>query len=245
MIVFRKRLGIVCVVTALSVSAQASPQAVVELFTSQACSACPPADRALADLAREPGIVALTLPVDYWDYLGWKDTLAQTAFSARQRAYAQLRGDRQVYTPQMVVNGAIACVGSDRAKVERTVGRAATGRPALPVEVALSEVSGALAISVGSSADPAARAEVWVLPVAKAREVAIGRGENGGRTATYVNVVRGLAKVGEWRGVAARFEVPLDVTKQDGADAYVVLLQTVDEQGRLSVVLGAAKSPGL
>src|ERR687884_289212 len=99
--------------TILSGLAVASPQAVVELFTSQGCSSCPPADAMLGELARRPDVIALSLPVDYWDYLGWKDTLAQPAFSARQRAYAGARGDRQVYTPQVIVNGATPCVGSD------------------------------------------------------------------------------------------------------------------------------------
>src|SRR3954453_7509032 len=89
--------------------------AVVGLFTSQGCSACPPADRLMAELAREPGVIALSLPVTYWDYLGWKDTLAHAAFTERQRAYAGMRGDRQVFTPQAVVNGAATVVGSDRA----------------------------------------------------------------------------------------------------------------------------------
>src|SRR5918993_3798564 len=95
--------------------ATAGPRAVVELFTSQGCSSCPPADAYLVELARRPDIVALTLPIDYWDYLGWKDTLAHSAFSARQRAYAGARGDRQVYTPQAVVNGRELFVGSNRA----------------------------------------------------------------------------------------------------------------------------------
>src|SRR5919107_210452 len=94
------------------------PRAVVELFTSQGCSSCPPADAVLADLARRPDIVALSLPVDYWDYLGWKDTLAHPLFTARQKAYAHGRGDRQVYTPQAIVNGTKPCIGSDRAQIE-------------------------------------------------------------------------------------------------------------------------------
>ena len=98
------------------------PAAVVELFTSQGCSSCPPADAILAELARRPDIVALTFPVDYWDYLGWKDTLAHPLFTARQRAYAHARGDRQVYTPQMVVNGTKPCIGSDRAQIDALIG---------------------------------------------------------------------------------------------------------------------------
>src|SRR5918911_4976469 len=95
-------------------AASQTPKAVVELFTGQGCSSCPPADAFLLELAGRPDVVALSFPVDYWDYLGWKDTLAQPAFTARQRAYASARNDKQVYTPQAIVNGAKAVVGSDR-----------------------------------------------------------------------------------------------------------------------------------
>src|SRR3954464_551880 len=116
-----------------------NPKAVVELFTSQGCSSCPPADRVLAELAREAEIIALSLPVDYWDYLGWKDTLASPAFSARQRAYSNARGDRQVFTPQMIVNGKICCVGSDRAQIGRSLARPPARRDRLPVRIELAE----------------------------------------------------------------------------------------------------------
>src|SRR5262245_56845369 len=89
-------------------------RAVVELVTSQACSSCPPADKLLGELAKDSSIVAVTLPVDYWDYLGWKDTLANPHSTARQRAYARKRGDQEVATPQAIVNGVAAVVGSDR-----------------------------------------------------------------------------------------------------------------------------------
>src|SRR5262249_38718848 len=104
------------------ISARAGePRAVVELFTSQGCSSCPPADKLLAELSADPSLVALSVRMDYWDYLGWKDTLASSAHSARQRAYAHQRGDRQVYTPQAVVNGAAHALGSDRAAIERAI----------------------------------------------------------------------------------------------------------------------------
>lgn len=228
-----------------SVPALASPQpqAVVELFTSQGCSSCPPADAMLVDLTRRPGIVALTWPVDYWDYLGWKDTLARPSFSARQRAYASGRGDREVYTPQMIVNGAISLVGSDRAQIERAT-RGSPGRDALPVPVGVTEKGSVVAIEVGGASAGAGSGEVWVLPVAKAREVAIGRGENRGRTITYANVVRAVTQVGAWRGAAARFEVPLEVAKAEGADGYVVILQA-STGGAPGAILGAAKGPNL
>ena len=112
------RAGLAAVVVLAASAAVAGPLAVVELFTSQGCSSCPPADAALRDLARRTDLIALTMPVDYWDYLGWRDTLAQPAFTARQRAYAATRGDRQVFTPQVVVNGKGACLGSDAAALE-------------------------------------------------------------------------------------------------------------------------------
>src|SRR5512140_1546950 len=91
--------------------ALADPRTVVELFTSQGCSSCPAADKLLGELAKDPSIIALSLPIDYWDYLGWKATLADARFSARQRAYSHMRGDREVYTPQVVVNGTVHVLG--------------------------------------------------------------------------------------------------------------------------------------
>jgi hypothetical protein len=220
------------------------PRAVVELFTSQGCSSCPPADAVLADLARQKDLVALSFPVTYWDYLGWKDTLAHAAFTARQKDYAHARSDRQVFTPQMIVNGRKSCVGSDRAQIERSIQVASEGRKALPVNVDLNEQNGMVAISIEETPETTERAaEIWVLPVIRAQTVPIGRGENRGRTITYANVVRGLTRVGEWRGGSARFEVPLE-TARGSADGYVVLLQASDGS-RPSLILGAAKSSGL
>lgn len=220
------------------------PRAVVELFTSQGCSSCPPADALLADLARQPDIVALSFPVNYWDYLGWKDTLAHAEFTERQKAYAQARNDRQVYTPQMVVNGAKSCIGSDRSKIEQSIRDTTGGRNALPVEVELSEADGTVTIVIAETPETTKRAaEIWVLPVMSTKTVPIGRGENSGRTITYANVVRGMTRVGEWRGGSARFEVPLDTARAKG-DGYVVLLQAAGDAGP-GVILGAAKSKGL
>jgi hypothetical protein len=99
-------------------SVQAEPRAVVELFTSQGCSSCPAADKLLGELAADPSLVPISVPIDYWDYLGWKDTLADPRNTARQKAYAYARGDGQVYTPQVVVNGAVHALGSDKAAIE-------------------------------------------------------------------------------------------------------------------------------
>src|SRR5262249_55532294 len=104
----------------------AEPRAVVELFTSQGCSSCPAADKGLGELSHDPSLVTMSLPVDYWDYLGWKDTLALHGHSDRQRAYAEVRGDREVYTPQVVVNGVVHVLGSDKESTEKTIWKTRT-----------------------------------------------------------------------------------------------------------------------
>jgi hypothetical protein len=220
------------------------PRAVVELFTSQGCSSCPPADELLVEFSRQPDIVALSLPVNYWDYLGWKDTLAHVAFTERQKAYAHSRSDRQVFTPQMIVNGKKSSIGSDRAQVEKAIQYTTKGRKTLPVSVVINEQNDTVTITVEETSDTTQReAEVWILPVLRSQTVPIERGENRGKTITYANVVRGLNRVGEWRGGSARFEVPLDMARK-GGDAYVVLLQGTDA-ARPGLILGAAKGPGL
>ncbi len=218
------------------------PRAVVELFTSQGCSSCPPADGVLVDLAARPDVVALTLPVDYWDYLGWKDTLAQPGFTARQRAYAHLRGDRQVYTPQIIVNGTRSTIGSDRAEIDRAIAGEPARAALLPVTVSTSERDGIVTVEVTGAAEHQAT-PVWVLPVRKTQTIEISRGENKGRKVTYANVVRAIVRIGEWRGGTERYEVPL-VTAQGDGDGYVVLLQSTVKT-KPGVILGAAKSSGL
>src|ERR1700748_808245 len=112
----------VCAIVAIIRPAVAEPRAIVELFTSQGCSSCPPADKVIGELAKDPSVIALSMPIDYWDYLGWQETLADARFSARQQAYSHVRGDRDVYTPQVVVNGSVHVIGSDRAGIEDAIG---------------------------------------------------------------------------------------------------------------------------
>src|SRR5262245_20127636 len=109
----------------LTTPASAEPRAVIELFTSQACSSCPEADKLIGELAKDTSVIVVSLPIDYWDYLGWKDTLADPKFTARQKAYSKVRGDRQVYTPQVVVNGRMHVLGSDRTSIERAIDESA------------------------------------------------------------------------------------------------------------------------
>jgi hypothetical protein len=242
----RTKIWLALALAAFAPPAGAEPtRAVVELFTSQGCSSCPPADAVLAELARRSDMIALSLPVDYWDYLGWKDTLAQAAFTARQKAYAQARSDRQVYTPQIIVNGLKSCVGSDRAQIEQSIQTATGGLAALPVTVSTAERNGLVTITVDENAGTVTpqKAEVWLLPVRRSQMVPIDRGENRGRTITYANVVRALNHVGDWNGGTAQFTVSADLARK-GADGYVVLLQTTQD-ARPSTIIGAAKSEGL
>ena len=159
---------------------QAETRAVIELFTSQGCSSCPAADKLLSELKDDPSLVALILPIDYWDYLGWKDTLANPGHSSRQRAYARVRGDRQVYTPQIVVNGSMHVLGSDRDAIERTIAQTDQKPFVMSLPVALSVAGGNLNVAVKAKDGDHTGGEVWLCPVSRAVPVAIGRGENRG-----------------------------------------------------------------
>jgi hypothetical protein len=217
------------------------PRALLELFTSQGCSSCPPADKLLGELAADPSLVALSVPIDYWDYLGWKDTLADPADSARQRAYAHARGDRQVYTPQMVVNGATHVVGSDHSAIERAIVQTDRNSAIMSVPVLLSLGGHSLEVKIEGGKEHAA-GEVWLCPLAKSVPVVIGRGENRGRTITYHNVVRHWLKLGDFSGADLSWSVPISELVADESDAVAVFVQqgTHDKPG---LVLGAALAP--
>ena len=124
-----------------SVAVEAEPLAVIELFTSQGCSSCPAADKLLSELKNDPNLITLSLPIDYWDYLGWKDTLAMPGHTARQKAYSRMRGDREVYTPQVVINGVAQALGSSREDIEKAVAQSReTAHPlSVPIELAQAE----------------------------------------------------------------------------------------------------------
>jgi hypothetical protein len=230
----------VCAIVAIIRPAHADPRAVVELFTSQGCSSCPPADQIIGELAKDPNVIALSMPIEYWDYLGWKDTLADTRFSARQKAYSQMRGDRDVYTPQMIVNGSANVIGSDRAGIDSAIQNTqkAAGVMSVPVTMTLSGKQ--INVSVAASkAATAAHGEVWICSVSKSVPISIGRGENRGRDVTYYNVVRNILKVGDWNGSPGNWTVPLENISRDGVDAAVVYVQDGNRE-KPGPMLGAA-----
>jgi hypothetical protein len=231
----------VCAIIAIIRPAYAEPRAVVELFTSQGCSSCPPADKIIGELAKDPSVIAMSMPIDYWDYLGWKDTLADARFSARQKAYSHMRGDRGVYTPQVVVNGSAHVLGSDRAGIESAIGDTRKAEGVMSVPITMTQTGGQINVSVAASKNgrAAMHGEVWICSISKAVPISIGRGENSGREITYHNVVRNLLKVGDWDGNPGSWTVPLENISREGIDAAVVYLQDGSRENP-GPMLGAA-----
>jgi len=224
-------------VTVLSLPAAAGQRIVVELFTSQGCSACPPADALLGRLAEREDLLALSLPIDYWDFLGWKDTLADPAFSERQRAYARKRDDSKVYTPQMVIGGINHAVGSNLEQVEDRIEEARAALAKRHLTIGVVENGDTITVNVdGEDAQNVPRATVWLVFYRGAVPVKIGRGENSGRTVIYHNVVREMTPIGMWHGTAASFELPRSELMRGTNDGCAVLVQAKDT----GPMLGAA-----
>jgi hypothetical protein len=217
---------------------------VLELFTSQGCSSCPPADRILGRLASDPETLALSFPVDYWDYIGWKDTLAAPGFTARQRAYAEADGTGEVYTPQIIVNGLTDVVGSDMAAIAQAERDTDRRGDVLSVPLSVAERGGKLEVAIGGAAAGASQREagIYLVGFARSRTVSVQRGENAGATLTYANVVRTMVKLGEWNGAAMTLEADLAQARADGADAYAVILQA-GGRARPTTILAAAQGP--
>ena len=232
-------LGVFAIVAVIR-PAHADPRAVVELFASQGCSSCPPADQIVGELAKDPSVIALSMPVDYWDYLGWKDTLADSRFSARQKAYSHVRGDRNLYTPQMIVNGSAQVIGSDRAAIDGAIKTTSKTEGVMSVPVTMTLSGKLLNVSVDASkVTTPGRGEIWLCSVSKAVPISIGRGENRGQQITYYNVVRSLVKVGDWNGSSGSWTVPLENISRDGVDGAVVYVQD-GSRDKPGAMLGAA-----
>jgi hypothetical protein len=212
---------------------------VVELFTSQGCSSCPPADRLMGELVKRGDLVALSLPVDYWDYIGWKDTLASPAHTRRQKAYARELGLTHVYTPQMVINGVTHAVGSHPVEIERAIRSSADELREQRVQVSFGEQDGTITVDIsGGEAQlkGADKATVWLVLFVGAKDVEIGRGENAGQTVTYHNVVREMTPIGMWKGAPERISLPKADLVASGYDGCAVLVQ----RGGNGAILGAA-----
>lgn len=221
-------------------SAQAQVKTVLELFTSQGCSNCPAADALFSNYIDRDDVVALSLPVDYWNYLGWTDTLARHENTERQRGYALTRGDRQVYTPQIVVSGRQHIIGNDGAAVQAAVEAGVTPFQ-VPVRIDLND--DALTVRLGDAPEDGTpiRATVWLMLFSRAETVDIGQGENRGRSVTYHNVVLDMRRVSMWKGIGMTVDIPRVEVALAGADGCAVLVQAESRAGLPGAVIGAAK----
>jgi len=218
----KKLLRVASLATAVALAATpalAARPVVLELFTSQSCSSCPPADALLAELAATgTDVLPLDFHVDYWNYLSWVDKFASPEATARQRAYAASLG-AEVYTPQLIIHGRYQAVGSDRDAVTAAIARARAEAAAGP-DLALTTAGGQLAIELGAGAGPA---KVVVVGYDRRHTTQVKAGENGGRTLTEANVVRAFNIVGTWQGTADHLTVP-----RPAGETAAVLLQAAD-----------------
>ena len=220
---------------AVTSAAEAAPRAVVELFTSPFCSACPPADALFVELARNPNLITLVMPVDSWDRPGRKDALAKPQFSERQSAYADVRHEDTLYTPEAIVNGAAPAMGSDKDEIDAAI---AQTRRVLSVPVKATPVGQDILVSVGAGSGAAVKtgAMITVLPYVASRAIPM----RGGETIHYANLVRDIVPIGRWNGMPVQQRLPLDDYAQ--YDGIVVLVQagTADRPG---AIIGAVRVP--
>ena len=212
--------------------AQTSP-VVIELFTSQGCSSCPPADALFRELAEEPGVIALALHVDYWDYLGWRDSFGSPAFTARQKAYAKAAHSRRFYTPQMVVQGNERLVGHDAVRIVRSIAAHQALPAAVDLDVDLEE--DLLNIRLTPNGVPVGAADVHVVRYMPSSEVEIEAGENAGRTIDYTNIVTEWDTIARWDG-----REPVDLAYRLTGDEPVAVIVQGSRSGQ---VYSAASLP--
>jgi hypothetical protein len=213
-------------------------RAVLELFTSQGCSSCPPADVVLKDYANDPTVIALSLPVDYWDYLGWKDTYASPRNSERQRAYAKARGDGAIYTPQVVVNGTLHANGAIKADIESAIDLTSKNSAQTRVPLRFWQESNTLNIAAGWAPEgiEVREATIWLAAVQISGSVDIQKGENAGQSLIYTNIVRELTPIGLWKGKPLMIQIPRSAVMQAATQKSVVLVQ----EGKAGPIIGAA-----
>lgn len=235
------------VLPALSLAAQSGAaragefEGVVELFTSQGCSSCPPADAELARLVEQGRVLALSYHVDYWNYLGWADTLSSAASTERQYGYARSLKRKNVYTPQAVINGRDHANGADSAAVGSLLKKLDSIGAGLTVDVHATLDGDGLSITVGEGQG---KADIVAVYFDETNAVEIKRGENAGRTITYKHSVRDMETVGMWNGEAVTLKLPASVISAHPGRGCAILLQVVGEDGAPAEILGAAMIDG-
>ena len=209
---------------------QGSHPIVIELFTSQGCSDCPAADRIVAELAKRTDVLALSLPITYWDMLGWKDTFATEANTYRQKAYAKTMNRSGIYTPQVIVDGKVDVVGNQRDRVLSAISNRQTQiATEPPINLSLGIASGRVEISIPAAPRAKSKplATIWVMRTLSSGSVNVQQGENKNHLLSYANLVRELHRAGEWTGDAMKIDVPI-ATGKSKHDGVAVVLQSHD-----------------
>lgn len=214
-------------------------RAVIELFTSQGCGDCPPANQLLKDYAEKPDVIALTLPVNYWDYLGWKDTLASARNGERQRAYAKRFDTGPVSTPEAVVNGAAHALGSSEDEIEQAIRATETALRSSRVPVRAWRVGASVIIEVGAAKylESVKESTIWLAVVQKQAVVSVEKGENKGRALTFHHVVREMTPIGLWTGRPTTIRLAAGALMHPAGEHFVVLLQ----EESTGPIIGAAE----
>jgi len=212
---------------------------VVELFTSQGCSSCPPADAALKSMRNRPNLLTLSWAVDYWDRLGWEDTYAAPSHTKRQVAYNKRFGRGGVYTPQMIIDGAFQAIGSKNTAVREAIAQSRSAER-IDVKPTLSPAGDTIQLDLPYTADLNELVSVRIVWYLSNAEVQIARGENEGRVLHYTNVVRNSEMMLDWDGSAQTLSLKLSEGLDAGADHVAVLLQQGYRHGK---IIGAAFMP--
>ena len=193
---------------------------VLELFTSEGCSSCPPADELLQEFAKRDDVIALALHVDYWDYLGWKDEHAQPAFTKRQQNYAYVGKRRTIFTPELIVQGQSSVAGHSKSHIQASI--AAHQESPKLATISIEKSANGFSVNIAPVGQSAPAADLLLVGFLPDASVAIKRGENAGETILYTNIVGNVSAIGSWSGSS---ETTIEIEKLEGPQAIIVQQQ--------------------
>ncbi|MBY5366120.1 DUF1223 domain-containing protein [Rhizobium sp. LARHSG275] len=213
-----------------------TPKGVVELFTSQGCSSCPPADAAFRKLVNQGDVIALAYHVDYWNYLGWADTLSSKENTERQYGYARTMGRSNVYTPQAIVNGRGHLAGADLSGINSKIDTFSSEGNGLTVPISAAMRGDELEIKIGAGQG---KANVVMVYFDKEKTIDVEKGENSGQKISYLHSVTNVETVGMWDGKATSLTLPASVLQRPQLEGCAILLQSATADGDPAAILGA------
>ncbi|MEI1249948.1 DUF1223 domain-containing protein [Rhizobium aouanii] len=213
-----------------------TPKGVVELFTSQGCSSCPPADAAFRKLVNQGDVIALAYHVDYWNYLGWADTLSSKENTERQYGYAKTMGRSNVYTPQAIVNGRDHLAGADLNGINGKIDTYSSEGNGLTIPISAAMRGDELEIKIGAGQG---KANVVMVYFDKEKTIDVEKGENSGKKISYLHSVTNVETVGMWDGKATSLTLPASVLQRPQLEGCAILLQSATADGDPAAILGA------